>query len=162
MTNAPCATATIVGTGLGQWLEKAFETMPEGVRRGVLAVTTRARSLAEWVDGHVRRTPALKLLGAAASAAIFAFLWFNTTEVSWDIPELVRGFTGGMSFVELFQSLPETAVGLLLRTMFPGLPSGLMWNAMLPITIALRLAWLHRRRLVEWSHGRVTALWETT
>lgn len=145
---------------LGQWLEQMVNKMPPNIQRALRAVTTRFTSLAAWLDNIFQKNPSLKVLGVVASASVYAFIWFNVDEISWDLPELIRGFTGGYTFVDLFQSLPESAVGFVLKLMFPGLPSGLMWNALLPITVALRIAWLHRQRLLTWSQGHATILWD--
>jgi hypothetical protein len=145
---------------LGDWLTKVITHLPDSVARTLRGIGTRANSLAAWLDAILKKHPILKTLGTVASAALFAFIWFNVVEISWDVPELIRGFTGGFTFVDLLWSLPEASVGLVLRLMFPGLPSGLLWNALLPITVALRLAWLHREGILEWSHGHASILWD--
>lgn len=144
----------------GVWLDQMVDHMPVAVQRVLRGISTKATSLAKWIDEILSKNVGLKVLGAVASAALFAFIWFNVAEISWDIPELIRGFLGGYTFVELFQSLPESAAGLVLKLMFPGLPGGLVWNALLPITVAMRLAWLHRQKLLAWSHGHAQILWD--
>jgi hypothetical protein len=139
---------------VGDWMQKALAKMPEPIQRAVAAVASRARSLAEWLDSLVKKHPVLRAAGVVTSAAVFALIWFNVTELSWDLPEILRGFLGGYSFVELLHSLPESGVGFLISLLFPGIPGGLVWNALLPITIALRIAWLVQQGTVEWRPGK--------
>jgi len=145
---------------LGTWLAQVTEHLPPGVQAALKKISNKAGSLAAWMDDILSRHPVSRSLGVVASVAMFSFIWFNVVEVSWDIPELIRGFTGGYTFVEILHNLPESAVGLVLRFMFPGLPSGLIWNALLPITVAMRLAWLHRERLITWSRGVAQVQWD--
>jgi len=145
---------------LGDWLGRAMDYLPPGIARTLKGIHNKATSLAGWVDNILSKHPVAKTLGTLVSAAIFAYVWFNVVEVSWDMPELIRGFTGGFSFVELLHSLPESAVGLVLRFMFPGLPSGLLWNAILPITVAMRLAWMHREGILEFGRGAARIKWD--
>lgn len=139
---------------VGDWLKQAVQHMPEPIQKGIQAISTKANSLARWIDELVRKYPVVKPASMVVSAAVFAIIWFNVVEISWDIPEILRGFLGGYSFVELLHSLPESAVGFLLGMMFPGIPGGLLWNAILPITIALRLAWLIHKQYIEYSPGK--------
>jgi len=145
---------------LGTMLQKALEKMPPALVGVILSVGTKAKSVAAWLDETLKKHPILKGIGILASAAIFAFVWFNVVEVSWDIPEIIRGFSGGYSFRELLHSLPESAVGFLIRILFPGIPGGMLWNVYLPITVALRLAWLQQQGLLDWNGGDAKILWE--
>jgi len=76
-------------------------------------------------------------------AFIFAWVWFNVAEISWDIEGLIAGFTGSISLGELFASLPESGVGFIAAAF------GLGYGA-LPVTIALRLIWLVKNHYLEW------------
>lgn len=143
---------------VGDWMDRALTKMPEPIQRAVSAIATRARSLAEWIDSLTKKHPVLRAAGAVTSAAVFAVIWLNVTELSWDIPEILRGFLGGYSFVELLRSLPESGVGLIISLLFPGIPGGLVWNAILPITLALRLAWLIQQGTIEWRPGKELAV----
>lgn len=127
---------------LGVWLSRLVDVLPPNIARTVHAIGTKAKTMADWVDEILSKNTALTLAGRAMSAAIFAFIWFNVMEISWDIPELIRGFTGGYSFGELLESLPESGIGFVLHVMFPGIPSGLLWNILLPATVTIRVAWL--------------------
>ena len=140
--------------GVGDWLKQALTHMPEPVQKAVRALGTKANSMAKWVDELVKKNPVVKPASTMVSAGLFAYIWFNVVEMSWDVPEIIRGFLGGYSFVELLHSLPESAIGLLLGLMVPGIPGGLLWNAILPITIAIRLGWLIHKHYIEYSPGR--------
>jgi len=139
---------------VGDWMAKALTHMPEPVQKAVRAISSKVKSLAAWIDELTKKHRVLRAAGVLTSAAVFALIWFNVTEISWDIPEILRGFLGGYSFVELVHSLPESALGFILGLMFPGLPGGLVWNVILPITVAMRLAWLIQQGAIEWKPGR--------
>ena len=138
---------------VGDWLKNSVEYMPGPVKKAISAGSTKAKNLASWIDEMVKRNRVIKPAAVLISAGLFAYIWFNVTELSWDIPEILRGFLGGYSFVELLGSLPESGLGLLIGMLFPGIPGGLVWNAILPITIALRLAWLIQKGIVK-KRGR--------
>lgn len=139
---------------VGDWMKTAVAHLPPAVQKAVNAISAKANSLASWIDQLLKKHRVLGAAGAVVSAAIFAYIWFNVTEISWDVPEIMRGFLGGYSFVELLHSLPESALGLVISMMFPGIPGGLVWNAILPITIVLRLAYLIQKDYIEWSPGK--------
>ena len=136
---------------LGDWMKNAVAKIPPAISRALAAIGTKAHSLAGWVDELIRKYPVVKPASVAVSAAVYAFVWFNVTEISWDIPEIIRGFLGQYTFVEILHSLPESAVGLVIGVMFPGLPSKFIFNALLPITIALRVAWLVHHKYGKWD-----------
>jgi len=136
---------------LGAWLNQAVKKIPPTIGRAITAIGTKAKNLAGWLDELIRKYPVVKPATSLLSAALYAFIWFNVTEISWDIPSIIRGFLGQYSFVELLQSLPESGVGLIISLMFPGLPSKFIFNAFLPITIALRIAWLVRQNYGKWD-----------
>ena len=136
---------------LGEWLKQAVVKIPPAISRAITAIGTKAHNLAEWVDDLVRKNPVVKPASVAVSAAVYAYIWFNVTEISWDIPEIIRGFLGQYTFVEILHSLPESAIGLVIGIMFPGLPTKFIFNALLPITVALRLAWLVHHKYGKWD-----------
>jgi hypothetical protein len=139
---------------VGDWMRQAVTYLPEPVQKAIAAISSKSNSLMQWVDQLVQKHKVIKPAATLISAAVFAFIWFNVVEVSWDVPEILRGFLGGYSFVELLHSLPESGMGFLIGLMFPGIPGGLAWNAILPITIALRLGWLIQKSYIEWSPGK--------
>ena len=135
---------------LGDWMKNSlFPSLPPSVQRALSAIGTKARSLAEWVDILIKQHRVLKPAGSLISGGIFGFIWWNVAELSWDIPQIIRGFLGGYSFVELLHSLPESAIGFVVALMFPGLPGGLVWNILLPATVALRLSWMIRKKYIK-------------
>lgn len=140
--------------GVTDLLGKVLDLLPESVRKVVEKIKSRARSFAELVDETVHKYPVVKPASVLISGAVFALIWFNVTEMTWDIPEIIRGFLGMYSWVELLNSLPESAVGLLLSMLFPGIPGGLLWNAILPATIAMRVLWLVQRDYMDYEPGR--------
>ena len=72
----------------------------------------------------------------------------------------MKGFLGMYSFVELLKSLPEAGVGLLLSLLFPGLPSRYLLNALLPVTVALRIGWMLTQHYASWENGELVIHWE--
>jgi len=140
--------------GVTDLLTKLLDQLPESVQNTVRSITTKMRSLAELLDYAVNKYRFIKPASIILSAAVFAVIWFNVTEMTWDIPEILRGFLGMYSWVELLHSLPESAVGFLISLMFPGIPGGLLWNVLLPITVALRVAWLVQQGHLEYKPGR--------
>jgi hypothetical protein len=77
-------------------------------------------------------------------AFAFAWVWINVAEISWDVEGLLRGFTGGISLGELFVSLPESGIGLIV-----GVLGGSSWS-ILPIILVARIAWLVAQKILEW------------
>jgi hypothetical protein len=136
---------------LGEWLKEAAKKIPPAIGRALTAIGTKAHSLADWIDGLIKQYPVVKPASVLVSAAVYAYIWFNVTEISWDVPEIIRGFLGQYSFVEILHSLPESGVGLIIGLMFPGLPSKFIFNALLPITVALRVAWLVAHKYGKWD-----------
>lgn len=148
-----------VGTRLpavGEWLSTMYDKLPGPVRAAVSRITSKVKSLAQWLDELVGKNDVAKLVGRAASAAIFAYVWMNVAELSWDLPGILRGFSGQLSFSELVETLPESGLGLLVSLLFPGIPQKLVFNAFLPITVALRLAYLYERRLIKINGKKVS------
>lgn len=141
---------------VGKWLEGVYDKLPAPVRSAVSKIGSKFKTVAAWLDDLVSRSDPMKVAGRAASAAIYAFIWFNVTEVSWDVPEILRGFLGGFTFSELVMSLPEAGVGFLLSVLFPGIPQAFLFNAFFPITVALRLAYLYKEGLVSVADGKVS------
>jgi len=144
---------------LGEWLNRAIDVLPPAIAQGISKITAKVKALPAWIDSLLQQYPVLKPLGKITSAGIFAYIWFHATELSWDIPEIIRGFLGGYSFLELLQSLPESVLGLITGLLFPGIPSGLIWNALLPATIALRIAWLVYKNYAYWHNGKLQIDW---
>lgn len=136
-------------------IEQMVTKLPTSAQKALKAIASKCHSLAEWLDQLLEEHPVLKPLGTLASASVFAYIWFNVMEISWDIPEIIRGFLGGYAFAEILQSLPEASLGLVLGILFPGIPHGLIWNAAMPITVALRVAWLVHKRYATFEHGQL-------
>ncbi len=145
---------------LNHYLLKLVDYLPPRVSSALKSVGKKAQELASIIDEFVKKHPVATVAGALASAAIFANIWLAATEVSWDIPDIIRGFLGGYSFTELLTSLPESGVGFLLSLMFPGLPSAYLLNALMPITVALRIAWMVSQDYATWEHGSLSINWD--
>lgn len=135
-------------------LTKLIDVLPEPVGKAIKGITSKAKSFASFLDGVFRQHPALVVTGALISAAVFTVIWFNVVEISWDIPSILRGFLGLYSFTELLETLPESALGFLLRLMFPGIPVKFLFNALLPATIALRVMYLIQKNYLEYKPGK--------
>lgn len=118
----------------------------------VWAVIEKIKGEAQKVDHLLNNY--LPTLKRPLLAAIFAFVWFNVAEISWDLDGLIQGFTGGISFTDLLTSLPESGLGLVLALM------GLGYGA-LPVTIILRILWLVANHYLEWIPGKgLRVKWE--
>jgi hypothetical protein len=145
---------------LNAYLLKLVGYLPPRVASALKAAGKKASALAALVDEYLEKHPVAAIAGTFASAAIFTQIWLNVTEISWDVGDIVRGFLGMYSFVELLKSLPEAGVGFLLSLLFPGLPSAYLLNALLPVTVALRLAWMVAQHYASWENGSLVIHWE--
>ena len=145
---------------LNTYLLKMTDHLPPRIASALKAVGKSAQSLAETIDEYLTKHPIAAIAGTGASAAIFTVIWLNVTEISWDVGDIVKGFLGYYSFVDLLKSLPEAGVGLILSLMFPGLPSKYLLNALLPITIAVRIAWMWAQHFASWDNGSLFVHWE--
>jgi hypothetical protein len=103
--------------------------------------TSIVRPLDAWMEKH------LPTLGKPVKAAVFAWIWFNVAEISWDMEALVKGFSGQISIGDLFSSFPESALGALFASF--GLGYGL-----LPVSIIARILWLVGNKYLEYKSGR--------
>lgn len=145
---------------LNTYLFKLVDYLPPRVASALKAVGRKAQDLAGAVDEYIEKHPLAVIAGTLASAAIFTQIWLNVTEISWDVGDIVRGFLGMYSFVELLKSLPEAGVGFLLSLLFPGLPSRYLLNALLPVTVALRIGWMVAQHYASWENGSLVIHWE--
>jgi len=144
---------------LNTYLFKLVDYLPPRVAGALKAVGRKAQDLAGAVDEYIEKHPIAVIAGTLASAAIFTQIWLNVTEISWDVGDIVRGFLGMYSFVELLKSLPEAGVGFLLSLLFPGLPSRYLLNALLPVTVALRIGWMVAQHYASWENGSLVIHW---
>lgn len=145
---------------LNTYLLKMVDYLPPRIAGALKAVGKSAHDLATVLDGYVEKHPVAAIAGTAASAALFTAIWLNVTEISWDVGDIVKGFLGMYAFAELLTSLPEAGVGLILSLMFPGLPSRYLLNALLPVTVALRVAWMVGQHYASWENGSLVIHWE--
>jgi hypothetical protein len=106
-----------------------------------------AEVLDKWLKKYIPRTSRV-LYGA-----IFAFIWVNVAEISWDFEGLIAGFSGAITLPELLASLPESAIGLLASM------AGLGFGA-LPVTLILRLVWLVKHNYLEWTGRGFVIRWD--
>jgi len=139
---------------VNKFLNTLISYLPTSVQRGVAAIHSKAKSLAEYIDDVIKRYPVAFPVSAVLSAAVFTVIWLNVYEMSWDVPTILRGFLGGFSWAELLDSLPESAIGFMLSLMFPGIPTGLMFKVGVPATLALRILWLYNKGLLEYQPGK--------
>lgn len=86
-------------------------------------------------------------------AAVFVWVWLNVAEISWDMKSLMDGFTGAISFGELFASLPESGIGAVLAVLGVG-------YHLLPISILARIVWLVGKNLISWKNGSLVIHWD--
>lgn len=146
---------------VGDWLNSAMSNLPPAIQKALSAITSRFNSLAKWLDNLEQEYHFVKPASRVVKGGLFAYIWFNVTELSWDIPAIISGFLGNISFTELLQSLPESGLGLIIGIIMPGIPGGLIWNALLPITLAMRIAWMLGKKYITWNPGRdLTIHWD--
>lgn len=102
------------------------------------------------IDKILKKSPILSMTARPIKAAIFIWIWLQVTEMSWDLPGLVEGFTGGISVADLLSSLPESALGLLIGTLFPGIGT----FGLLGVSVIARVAYLMREDVLTWVKGK--------
>jgi hypothetical protein len=102
------------------------------------------------IDKFLAKHPLLKAATRPLMAYAFIVVWLNVAEISWDLPGLIRGFTGGVSVGELLSSLPESGLGFLLAMLFPGMGT----FALLPVTIMARITYLLIKKIIVWVKGK--------
>jgi len=107
-------------------------------------------SIVDPIDKVLAESKLLRTAARPVLAAIFIWVWLHVVEISWDLHDLVRGFTGAITFGELLQSLPESGVGLLLSVLFPGLGT----FALLPLTLIARVLYLLAKKVLVWVKGK--------
>lgn len=125
----------------------------------IVSKSPRMKSLLESVKSGVNVLDSflakhLPTLGKPLLAAIYIYVWLNVTELSWDIESVVKGFTGRISLVELFASLPESGIGALV-----GL-TGVGTFYFVPITIIARIVWLVGKNYLEWTGSGFVIRWD--
>ena len=80
-------------------------------------------------------------------AVIFAYLWWNVAELSFDLPSTVAGFLGGVTLGDMFSDLPEWGLSFIAGA------CGFAYEA-LPLVLIARLIWLVSNRYLEWVPGK--------
>lgn len=115
------------------------------------SIGKKASSLADTVDGFFQKNSVLKPANWFARGAFFTYVWMNVAELSWNVPEILRGMLGGMSWAEILASLPESGLGLVVSLLFGAFipfPFGGQFaakiglNALLPMALAFQIWWL--------------------
>lgn len=115
------------------------------------AIGKKATSLADSVDEFFAKNSILKPANWFARGAFFTYIWMNVAELSWNVPEIIRGMLGGMSWGEILATLPESGLGLVVSLLFGAFipfPFGGQFaakiglNALLPMALAFQIWWL--------------------
>lgn len=126
--------------GLTDLLARIFQKSPR--MRALLAkIKSGAGTVDKWLKKYVPR------LSRVLYAAVFAYIWLNVAEISWDIQGILAGFTGRISLGELLASLPESGIGAIAASF------GLGYGA-LPYALIARIIWLVANRYLEWVPGK--------
>ena len=120
---------TMIGAEVAEWYENN--------------VRPRADVVDEWIKG---RAPTLRRV---AIGAAFLFIRFNVDEISWELSDLQRGFSGALSLSELLATFPESAIGAITGHLF-----GIGFVVM-PVMVAARVIWLLKNDLVIWDGGEL-------
>lgn len=85
---------------------------------------------------------------------VYWFIWSNVAEFEWDAQALARAAAGDLTFRDLWESLPGSALGLVIAKVFaPGT------FTLLPYVIAARLLYCLGARYLEWSDGALLPDW---
>lgn len=113
----------------------------EGTRIGAALQKVRPAALKidKWLDKH----PLIKGMSRPVLAAVFIWIWLNVAEISWDIPGIVKGFTGQIGFSDLLSSLPESGIGAIFASL------GLGYHLLGPMLVA-RVVWLVAQNYIEY------------
>lgn len=121
------------------------------LKRMLDAVASKASTLANTVDGFFQKNSLLKPANWFARGAFFTYIWMNVAEISWNVPEIMRGMLGGMSWAEILSSLPESGLGLVISLLFGAFipfpfggafASKIGLNALLPMALAFQIWFL--------------------
>jgi len=146
--------------------ELANKYLPAPIKKGLAAVGAGAMSFATFLDAKIGKSSVLKGLAWPAKAVAFYMIWINVAELSWNVPEIIRGMMGLISFSELFSSLPESGLGLIVQLLFGSLiPGGAIigkigWNAILPMALAVQIYWLWKRGYIQYAAKKIVILWD--
>jgi hypothetical protein len=144
--------AKALGKMRGHWIFQTPQDMPKVSR--LLENVAKKAGVAGYYEKKLR--PGVKELdrilrkylpnlSKVALAAIFAFVWLNVDELTWDMTYLVRGFTGQFGLDELLESLPESAIGFL---------TGKAWGigyTILPLMMLAKVAWMIQNDYLLWD-----------
>lgn len=121
------------------------------LKRVLDSVGKKANTLADSVDGFFQKNSLLQPANWFARGAFFTYVWMNVAEISWNVPEILRGMLGGMSWSEILSSLPESGLGLVVSLLFGAFipfpfggqfASKIGLNALLPMAISFQIWWL--------------------
>jgi len=114
--------------------------------------SAKVRPRADAVDVFLKKhVPNLRRVAVAAA---FTVVWLNVDELSWDMPSLAAGFSGGMSLADLLASLPESAIGAVSSAVF-----GIGYTIM-PYMILTRVLWLVAGKLLIWDGKSLKPNWK--
>lgn len=116
---------TQIGAGVAEWYED------------------NVRPTVDIVDGWIKdNAPTIRRF---AIGAIFLFIWMNVDELSWELADLQRGFSGALSLSELIATFPESAIGAITGHLFG------VGFVVMPMMVAARVVWLLKNDLVIWD-----------
>lgn len=121
---------------------------PKGITDALSKVNERViQPISDMLDKY------LPTLQRPIIAALFAWIWVNAAEISWDFKDLIRGFTGAMSLAELFSTLPESGIGVIMSMFGVGFQ-------LLPVMVLARILWLVGNNYLEWKNGKLSVRWD--
>jgi len=126
--------------GLTDLMSRILDKVP-WARQALSKIHAGSVKVDDWFKRYLPR------LRRPLYAAIFAWVWFNVAEISWDLQGLLDGFTGSISLPELLASLPESGIGFIAASF------GLGYGA-LPVTLIARILWLVANHYLEWIPGK--------
>ncbi len=132
------------------FFKNLFAKFPK-LKRVLDSVGKKASTLADSVDSFFQKNSLLQPANWFARGAFFTYVWMNVAEISWNVPEILRGMLGGMTWSEILASLPESGLGLVVALLFGAFipfpfggqfASKIGLNALLPMALAFQIWWL--------------------
>jgi len=114
------------------------------------------------------------LVGTPLKAYVFFNIWINVTEISWDFTGIAKGMLGLISWRELFASLPESGVGLIisifLGAAFPSITlfgpaagsllTKITGNWLMFIAPVFQIIILAKNKLIEFGKSAIKFFWD--
>jgi hypothetical protein len=152
---------------LSKALHKLFDTWPLKIytlnRDKVLSfndvlnrLLPQSPKFRAWLDSGVRRVKDFgetlrqkaPVITGVAMLGVYVWVWLNVVEFEWDLKSLTDAVFGNMTFGDFLDSLPGSAMGLLLRAFNFGTFTLLPWALVGRLTFMLAISY------IEWQDNK--------